>query len=70
LRQAAKGVPQALEGDVDFAALLRDLDDLEYAGLLSVEYFDLPAMGWGLDDPVAYATALAEQLRPLLGARA
>ena len=67
LRQAAKGVAQALEGDVDFAALFRGLDDLDYGGLLSVEYFDLPDMGWGLDDPVAHATALAEQLRPLLG---
>jgi len=28
----------------------------------------VPDMGWGLDDPVAHATALAEQLRPLLGA--
>ena len=48
--------------------LFRRLDDLDYAGLLSVEYFDLPDMGWGLEDPVAHATALAEQLRPLLGA--
>jgi sugar phosphate isomerase/epimerase len=68
LRQAARGVPQALEGDVDFAALFRRLDAMDYGGLLSVEYFDLPDMGWGLDDPVAHATALAEQLRPLLGA--
>ena len=52
---------------MDFAALFRRLDDLDYGGLLSVEYFDLPDMGWGLDDPVAHATALADQLRPLLG---
>jgi sugar phosphate isomerase/epimerase len=67
LRQAEKGVAQALEGDVDFAALFRRLDGLGYQGRLSVEYFDLPDMGWGLDDPVGYATALAAELRPLLG---
>ena len=66
LRQAAKGIAQALEGDVDFAAVFRRLERLDYRGRMSVEYFDLPDMGWGLDDPVGYAVALAAQLRPLL----
>jgi sugar phosphate isomerase/epimerase len=70
LRQAAKGVAQALEGDVDFPRLFRALDRLDYSGRLSVEYFDLPELGWRLEDPVAYAVALAAELRPLLGAPA
>jgi sugar phosphate isomerase/epimerase len=68
LRQAAAGVPQALEGDVDFKAVFRALDKLDYRGRLSVEYFDLPEMGWGLDDPVGHAVALAAELRAILGA--
>jgi hypothetical protein len=67
LRQARRGVAQALEGDVDFARLLRRLGDLGYRGRLSVEYFDLPDRGWALPDPVGHATALARQVRPLLG---
>ena len=66
LRQARKGVAQALEGDVDFRRVLRRLEELDYPGLLSVEYFDLPEFGWPLEDPPGYAVALAEQLRPLL----
>ena len=66
LRQARAGVPQALEGDVDFAAVFGALDRLDYRGLLSIEYFDLPEMGWPLADPVGHAVALAEQVRPLL----
>lgn len=66
LRQAREGVPQALEGDVDFGAVIGRLEELGYDGLLSVEYFDLPEMGWPLDDPVGHAVALAEQVRPLL----
>ena len=66
LRQARKGVPQALEGDVDFKRLFDELERLEYRGLLSVEYFDLPDRGWPLDDPVGHAVALADELRPLL----
>lgn len=68
LRQAATGVPQALEGDVDFAHLFAELERLDYRGFLSVEYFDLPSMGWPLDDPEAHAVALAGRLRPLLSA--
>ena len=66
LRQARRGVPQALEGDVDFSRLLERLRACGYAGLLSVEYFDLPDLGLGLDDPIGHAVALAEQVRPLL----
>jgi hypothetical protein len=66
LRQAHKGVNQALEGDVDFARVIARLDELDYGGLLSIEYFDLPAMGWPLDDPVGHAVALAAQIRRLL----
>ena len=65
LRQARQGEPQTIEGDVDFARLLRRLDEIDYRGRLSVEYFDLPEMGWPLADPVAYALALAERIRSL-----
>jgi sugar phosphate isomerase/epimerase len=69
LRQASKGDPQRHPdegGDVDFAAIFRRLDDLDYGGRLSVEYFDLPDYGWPLDDPVGHAVALAEHVRPML----
>jgi sugar phosphate isomerase/epimerase len=69
LRQAAKGKPQlrADDGDVDFAAVLRELERVDYRGLLSVEYFDLPDYGWPLDDPVGHAVGLAEHVRSLMG---
>lgn len=66
LRQASRGVAQAIEGDVDFAKVIGRLRSLDYAGLVSVEYFDLPEMGWGLSDPVAYAVELANRVRELL----
>jgi hypothetical protein len=44
------------------------LEALDYRGLLSIEYFDLPDMGWRLDDPVGHAIALAAEVRPLLAA--
>ncbi|MHB8669124.1 MAG: sugar phosphate isomerase/epimerase family protein [Acidimicrobiales bacterium] len=66
IRQARRGVVQALEGDVDLAAVFRRLDQLDYRGRLSIEYFDVPEMGWGLEDPRGHALALAEQVRPLL----
>jgi hypothetical protein len=71
LRQAAKGRPQLHPdegGDVDFAAVVAELRRLDYRGLLSVEYFDLPDYGWPLDDPVGHAVALAAHVRPLLAA--
>ena len=45
LRQAAPGKTQLHAddgGDVDFAAVLAELDRLDYQGLISIEYFDLP----------------------------
>jgi sugar phosphate isomerase/epimerase len=68
LRQARRGVNQALalEGDIDFAEFIGRLRKCDYQGALSIEYFDLPEMGLPLDDPVGYAVALADQVRPLL----
>lgn len=66
LRQASLGQVQRHPdegGDVDFAAIVRRLDALDYEGLMSVEYFDLPEYGWPLDDPVDHAVALARQIR-------
>jgi sugar phosphate isomerase/epimerase len=62
LRDARPGQTQVPpgEGDVDFAAIVRRLGQLDYDGVLSVEYFDLPEHGWGCEDPAAYATALRE----------
>ena len=66
LRQARRGVAQALEGDVDFRRVFERLEQVGYAGRLSVEYFDLPDMGWPLDVPPAFAVALFEEVRTLL----
>jgi sugar phosphate isomerase/epimerase len=66
LRQARRGVPQTLEGDVDFRRFLDRLRGCGYRGRLSVEYFDLPDLGFPLPDPLDHAVALAEQIRPLL----
>lgn len=69
LRQARHGTVQVHVddgGDVDFAALFGALDGMGYAGKLSVEYFDLPDLGWPLDDPVGCAVALRDAVRPLL----
>ena len=69
LRQAAKGRPQLYPdegGDVDFAAVFAELDRLDYLGLLSIEYFDLPDYGWPLDDPVGHAVVLADHVRALM----
>jgi sugar phosphate isomerase/epimerase len=70
LRQGRPGATQVHVDDpagvVDFAAVLDRLDDLGYGGRLSVEYFDLPEQGWPLADPVGWAVALADHVRPLL----
>jgi sugar phosphate isomerase/epimerase len=69
LRQAAPGLPQLHVDDprgvVDFAEVLRRLDELDFDGLISVEYFDLPDLGWPLDDPVGYCIELAGRVRGL-----
>jgi sugar phosphate isomerase/epimerase len=67
LRQGARGRTQLhvddAGGAVDFDAVLRRLDELDYRGRLSVEYFDLPDNGWPLADPEQWARDLANQLR-------
>jgi sugar phosphate isomerase/epimerase len=69
LRQGRPGATQVHVDDpagvVDFAAVLHRLDELDYRGALSVEYFDLPEEGWPLDDPVGWAVALADHVRAL-----
>src|SRR4029077_18529988 len=70
LRQGRPGSTQLHVDDptgvVDFAAVLARLDALGYRGRLSVEYFDLPEYGWPLDDPLAWADALARHVRALM----
>jgi sugar phosphate isomerase/epimerase len=66
LRQARRGVAQTSDGDVDFGRLVQHLRANDYQGRLSVEYFDLPELGWPLEDPVGHAISLAEKVRPLL----
>ena len=64
LRQARAGWVQVHpdeEGDVDFDRVFVELDRVDYDGLVSVEYVDLP--GFEFDDPVGAACALAERLR-------
>jgi sugar phosphate isomerase/epimerase len=67
LRQGMAGSTQLHvddpRGAVDFTAVVRRLEELGYDGLCSVEYFDLPEQGWGLDDPRAWARDLAAHLR-------
>jgi len=67
LRQGKPGHTQVHADDpsgvVDFDAVFRRLDDLDYRGRLSVEYFDLPERGWPLEDPAAWARDLAARLR-------
>jgi sugar phosphate isomerase/epimerase len=70
LRQGRPGAAQVHVDDpsgvVDFGAVIRRLDELDYRGRLSVEYFDLPDLGWPLEDPRGWALDLAAQVRPLL----
>ncbi len=67
LRQGKPGHTQLHVDDpggvVDFDAVFRTLERLDYHGRLSVEYFDLPENGWALDDPVQWARDLAARLR-------
>jgi sugar phosphate isomerase/epimerase len=66
LRQARRGVPQAREGDVDFPRFVDALRACDYTGAVSIEYFDLPDLGYPLADPLSHALALAEEVRPLM----
>ncbi len=67
LRQAKPDHPQLHADDetgvVDFDAVFERLDALDYRGAVSVEYFDLPDIGWGLDDPRGWACDLLMRLR-------
>lgn len=67
LRQGKPGRTQLHVDDpsgvVDFDAVFRELERLDYRGKLSVEYFDLPQNGWPLADPVAWARDLLARLR-------
>ena len=54
------------EGTVDFAAVIRRLDEIGYQGKVAVEYFNLAELGYPLDDPVGWAVDLAAHVRPLL----
>jgi sugar phosphate isomerase/epimerase len=71
LRQGRPGETQIHADDpagvVDFAAVVHRLGELGYRGRLSVEYFDLPELGWHLANPRALALDLAARVRPLLG---
>jgi sugar phosphate isomerase/epimerase len=70
LRQGRPGAAQLHADDptgvVDFDAVIRRLGELDYPGRLSVEYFDLPDLGWPLAEPRAWARDLAARVRPLL----
>jgi len=67
LRQGKPGSAQLHADDpagvVDFDAVARTLERLDYRGRISVEYFDLPEYSWALDDPEQWARDLAEKLR-------
>ena len=67
LRQGKPGCTQLHVDDpagvVDFGAVFRSLDRLDYRGKISVEYFDLPDEGWPLPDPEQWARDLAARLR-------
>jgi sugar phosphate isomerase/epimerase len=62
LRDARAGDAQVApgDGDVDFAAVLRRLERLGYRGAISVEYFDLPELGWPCETPREHALALRD----------
>ena len=67
LRQGKPGNTQLHVDDpagvVDFDAVFRTLEQFDYRGKVSVEYFDLPDNGWPLADPEQWARDLAARLR-------
>src|SRR4051794_766506 len=66
LRQGKPGHTQLhvddTSGVVDFDAVFARLEQLDYRGKVSVEYFDLPDIGWALADPEQWARDLAARL--------
>jgi sugar phosphate isomerase/epimerase len=66
LRQGKPGHTQLHVDDpsgvVDFDAVFARLDALGYDGKISVEYFNLPDIGWGLDDPEQWARDLRDRV--------
>jgi sugar phosphate isomerase/epimerase len=70
LRQGARGRSQLhvddAAGVVDFRRVLQRLEQVDFRGRLSVEYFDLPGRGWSLDDPEQWARDLRAQVRALM----
>lgn len=66
LRQGCAGSTQLHVDDprgvVDFAAVFARLKHLGRAPRFSVEYFDLPDQGWGLEDPRGWAVDLLASL--------
>ncbi len=67
LRDARPGEAQVApgEGDVDFGAVFGRLEEIGYAGAISIEYFDLPENGWPCADPRGAALALRDLLRAI-----
>jgi sugar phosphate isomerase/epimerase len=69
LRQGKPGHTQLhvedASGVVDFVAVFRRLEALDYRGKVSIEYFDLPELGWPLADPAQWARDLAARIETL-----
>ncbi|HEX5097803.1 MAG TPA: TIM barrel protein [Acidimicrobiia bacterium] len=67
LRQGKPGHTQLhiddASGVVDFMAVFQRLDQLDYQGKVSVEYFDLPEQSWSLEDPEQWALDLTAAVR-------
>ena len=70
LRQAAPGDPQlhptTPTACVDFAAVLAELERLDYPGRSASSTSTSPTCAWPLDDPVGHAVALAAHVRALM----
>jgi sugar phosphate isomerase/epimerase len=67
LRQGKPGHTQLhvddASGVVDFDAVFQRLDQLDYQGKFSVEYFDLPDQGWTCEAPEQWARDLRASLK-------
>ena len=66
LRQGKPGETQVHVDDpsgvVDFDAVFKRLDQLDYQGKFSVEYFNLPEQGWTCEAPEQWARDLRDSL--------